>query len=356
MARFIVKRFDHHFNPQQNAFGFVRLIMALGVIVSHSWAIGGFGEDPLWYFSHERISYGFICVMFFFSISGFLIVRSQETLRSPIRFMWHRFLRVFPAFWVQLLSTAIFFVPLYCWFEGRPIVQFFEANFLVIKHYLTDNFLIRIHYWSIPPLLGNNPKPFTINGSLWSLIHEWHCYLLVLISGLLAQVNKEFGRVFILLATPASWALGISYTDPTPNTIMMMPYFLFGAAMYILRAKIPSHWSIFVLAIVLIPIGLTFEIMSILGPPAISYAAIWLATALPPQLSWFDNGRDISYGIYIYSYPVQQALTLAGMNELGLLRYMMISVAWVVIFGVLSWHLIEKPALRLKAWTPNAAR
>ena len=78
MARFIVKHFDHHFNPQQNAFGFVRLIMALGVIVSHSWAIGGFGEDPLWYFSHERISYGFICVMFFFSISGFLIVRSQE--------------------------------------------------------------------------------------------------------------------------------------------------------------------------------------------------------------------------------------------------------------------------------------
>ena len=55
----------------------------------------------------------------FFVLSGFLISRSG--LRSPSlgRFLWHRFLRIFPGYWVCLLICALVFGPLVAMYEHR---------------------------------------------------------------------------------------------------------------------------------------------------------------------------------------------------------------------------------------------
>ena len=51
---------------------------------------------------------------------------------------------------------------------------------------------------------------------------------------------------------------------------------------------------------------------------------------------------DLSYGIYIYAFPIQQ--TLAGYGQLNLLT----AVLTVLPFAAFSWFLVERPAMRLK--------
>jgi peptidoglycan/LPS O-acetylase OafA/YrhL len=59
---------------------------------------------------------------------------------------------------------------------------------------------------------------------------------------------------------------------------------------------------------------------------------------------------DLSYGIYIYGFPVQQTLVYYfGMDHISLIFTSLIISA---MLAYLSWHLIEAPALKLKNLKP----
>ena len=85
------------FDPRRNAFGLFRFALAALVIVSHCYPLGGFGRDPLEVVTAGRLSLGLFAVAMFFVLSGFLITRSASRT-SAIRFLWHRFLRIFPGY------------------------------------------------------------------------------------------------------------------------------------------------------------------------------------------------------------------------------------------------------------------
>ena len=53
---------------------------------------------------------------------------------------------------------------------------------------------------------------------------------------------------------------------------------------------------------------------------------------------------DYSYGVYIYGFPVQQAINAMAPNHTPLLNAVL-SVPCTLVLGVISWHLIEKPCL-----------
>jgi len=66
----------------------------------------------------------------------------------------------------------------------------------------------------------------------------------------------------------------------------------------------------------------------------------------------FGREHDFSYGLYVYSFPVQQTLTGLGLNAFGLLVYSLLSVSCSLVFAAFSWHFVEKHALKLKNWQP----
>jgi peptidoglycan/LPS O-acetylase OafA/YrhL len=101
------------FDPKRNAFAFLRMVLALLVIVCHCFALGGVGTDPLARITEGQHSLGETAVAIFFLLSGFLITRSGLRSRSVARFLWHRFLRIFPGYWVCLAVTAFLFSPLF---------------------------------------------------------------------------------------------------------------------------------------------------------------------------------------------------------------------------------------------------
>lgn len=92
---------------RHNSLNFLRLALALTVIVSHCVAFGAFGAWGSWQ-SFNRTPLGTLAVYGFFAISGYLIAGSVLS-HGPVRYLWQRFLRIFPAFWVCLIMTAFVF-------------------------------------------------------------------------------------------------------------------------------------------------------------------------------------------------------------------------------------------------------
>ena len=64
-----------------------------------------------------------------------------------------------------------------------------------------------------------------------------------------------------------------------------------------------------------------------------------------PNISKFLRGNDISYGVYIYHMLVIN--TLIELNINTKLSFLLTFVL-TVIFGFISWKVIEKPSLRFK--------
>jgi peptidoglycan/LPS O-acetylase OafA/YrhL len=65
-----------------------------------------------------------------------------------------------------------------------------------------------------------------------------------------------------------------------------------------------------------------------------------------PLLSNFRKIGDMSYGIYIYSFPIEQ--TFMYYFKFNIYELMISSLVVSIIFGYLSWHFIEKKALKYK--------
>jgi peptidoglycan/LPS O-acetylase OafA/YrhL len=260
------------FNPRNNAFGFLRLALAVLVVFSHSFPVGGFGSDPLDGLSKGRLNLGLVAVAMFFALSGFLIARSASTCPSVIRFLWHRFLRIFPGYWVCLLVCACLFVPVMSFIEFDTLTGAFSLPWNTPQSFMISNAgLFHLDGFSIPGilfirpnsiagLLRHNPVPNLLNGTLWTLPIEVTCYLA---AAALAPIGVLRRARFVVAALfVVSWGLyAFYYLDPIgfwgcfpiPGLkflVMLCPYFAAGSASFVYREKIPYSLTLFVISVV----------------------------------------------------------------------------------------------------------
>ncbi len=78
---------------------------------------------------------------------------------------------------------------------------------------------------------------------------------------------------------------------------------------------------------------------------------MWFAVRVP--ITRWDRYGDFSYGIYIIGWPLMVFATYFGLQKHGLIVYHLVVIIGVHVYAILSWHLIEKPAMSLKNWTPR---
>ena len=59
----------------------------------------------------------------------------------------------------------------------------------------------------------------------------------------------------------------------------------------------------------------------------------------------WERFGDYSYGTYIYAFVIQQCLVVMGLHQHGIGIYLASSLVLSTAAGVLSWYLIERPAI-----------
>jgi peptidoglycan/LPS O-acetylase OafA/YrhL len=355
------------FDPKNNAFAFMRCVLALLVIVSHSYSLGGFGNDPLASLTSGRQTLGVFAVAMFFVLSGFLITRSALNLPSAGRFLWHRFLRIFPGYWVCLIVSAFVIAPLVFEFEYGSAMEIFSrpdspqayvAGNFALLHWNGLSIWGTMNIWprSIGRIFVNNAYPWVMNGSLWSLPYEWLCYLIIALLtllGVLRRMRAMLLSIFLLLwaAYGFSWFAPQLFRQTFPcrclvELIMLSLYFLAGAVCYLYRGRILFSRALFFSACVLLLVGALLGAFGLVAPIVVPYAFLWLACTLP--IPRFDARGDFSYGLYIYAFPVQQTLAALGVPDAGFFLYILSSVAVTSLLAILSYRFVEAPCLKLK--------
>lgn len=348
---------------RNNSIGFLRLFFATLVIFSHGFGLGGFnaGAEPVVALSHNAWSFGGLAVCGFFFLSGFLVTRSYEGLRSLPRFLWHRIVRIFPGYWCCLLVSVVLFGPaLYVAAHGTLNGYWNAAPPGNPLAYLTENYSLDVDQFRIADIFAANPFPAAFNGSIWTLGNEFRAYLTVALLGVTGLLTSR--RTVVLGALLVLWAGSVFESFTTTlltqhhlifgifeNTYAfeeMFVYFFAGAAAYLYREYIPIKWPLFVIAAAATFAILPLPWFRVLMPLTLCYSTMWLMCCLP--LRSVDRRADLSYGIYIYAFPVQQTLWMLDANRLGIAPYMILSLLATLPLAAASWFLVEAPAMRLK--------
>ncbi len=355
------------FDPQKNAFGFLRLFLAVAVIVGHCYPVAGLEGEPVGVLTDGRHHLGSLAVGMFFVLSGFLITRSA--VRSPAlgRFVWHRFLRIFPGYWVCLVVSAFVIAPVMVMSEGGDwATPIFAVKNSALRYVTANAYIFRfdqLSWWGmlsvsssrIAGLFQANPYPGVINGSLWTLPFELLCYLgiAVLLACRLLRYRAVLLSVFL-----AAWSLyGLQLLNeplflayfPTrgfPIFCSVVLHFSTGAVLFLYADKIPFSPLWFAGAAALALGGMANAIGGFLVPVALGYVFLCLAFKLP--VGRFDTHGDFSYGAYIYAFPVQQCLAQLGFPAYGFGFFVVACILVTLGAAVFSYRWVEAPCLRLK--------
>jgi peptidoglycan/LPS O-acetylase OafA/YrhL len=324
------------------------------VLVSHTSAMGAFGTDPLLGVSEGRLTLGTLAVQCFFVLSGFLIARSYAHSRSLPQFLWHRILRIMPGFWVCLLVTALVFGPLHYYTLNHTLSRYFTTWDRGPWQYVLTNGQLEINQFDIFFMPLKVPYPGAFDGPLWSLIYEWRCYVCVAALGLVGA----WRRVPALGGIAATALVALPFIPSAVPLLVRIPYladvamrglvpfFFAGALLFVLRRFVPLDRWIATAACLLVIASLRDASLVPLRPLPLAYVVFWLGYRLP--LARFDARGDLSYGFYIYAFPVQQTLALWKANRFGVVVYTLLSAAVTLGLAWLSYHLIEKRFLKLK--------
>ena len=292
----------------------MRLIAALLVVVSHTFPLSGQPALRIW--GVEDL--GALGVSIFFAISGYLV--SASYLRDPKTYLAKRLLRIEPGLIASLVVTvvALGFV------TTAPAQVYWPQAAL----YVLRNALLYPATYELPGVFQAVPMPGVVNGVLWTLRLEFSFYLVLML------VRARRGPVLALVAACAVVWLAMTFATPEwaaerPTRIAFLVarnglLFFAGAALQILSVRVPMWLG-----------GLSALAFPLLGPLALPTAVVGLAR--PGKLP-----ADLSYGVYIYAFPIQQLLEAHGQLNLAT------AVLSVLPFAAASWFLVEKPAQALK--------
>jgi len=344
-------------SSEQNSFSFMRLALSTIVLAGHAAILSG-SRTVL---SIGKIPLTAICVFCFFALSGFLV--APGLLRNGVRYyIFRRVSRIYPAYLGVLASVAFGFS--WIWQILSPAKNF---NICQSLKYIFINILPppgifnqesrHINFLSGQPI--GVPLSGFSNGSLWSLSLEFMAY--VSLAGIFCSTRRDrtlFNKIInIVVMTILFWAIIFSvcysrlyFKSPTffEAVFSKWPYllcFFIGVGLNF-WPKHKSSKNVFTLLSLIIFVSASFNILlfAIVGAAALTYLVIQVGESrafvkIPLKL-------DISYGIYLYHYPVEQTFAHFRFLRENLILFILLSIIFSSMFAYLSAKFIEVPIQR----------
>jgi peptidoglycan/LPS O-acetylase OafA/YrhL len=332
----------------RNSFDLLRLGLAVVVVFNHAQDIGGFGLG--WFdraIKMQTIT-GYIAVLGFFGLSGFLVSQSFIRTGNWAVYVRHRALRLLPAFYTALILTAFVASP---WIAHLQHIPWKAGD---AEAFVFRNAGLKIRQWTVGPELKGLAFTGSINGALWSLFPEACCYLVLMVGGLCGWFSRRRYELVLLAALlfVVNAAANLPLTLPLttlPSIVVLnhlSPYvlaFLVGATVQTYREMAGLGGEGAVLFGLLSAAALKFGGWQIFGPVLFPLFILHLGHAFECRLK-----ADFSYGLYVYHFPILQIMAAGGLPRWGLLPYFLVGLTVALACGAASWFGIEKPALRYK--------
>lgn len=328
-----------------NAFGALRLVAAALVILGHSFVITGH-PPPAWF----GVPVHTLGLHIFFTLSGYLITRSWQQDPSLFRYAWRRALRIMPGLLGVVLLTVAVLGPLFTRLDLPAYLAAPETRLYLWNAALAP-------YYALPGVFQDG-RPFTaVNGSLWSLPVEVALYLLVPLLG----GRNRWVRLTLLPATAAACIAAYVFTQLRPDQVQpvfwwtSLPFglrfagdFALGALAWSWRLerllRLPAAAAALAVLALLPPgSGIAAAAAQLLLPYAV--LAVGLRARRPRARHW---RTDVSYGLYLWGCPVQQAIVSATGTQIGPWSLTALALAAAGLAALLSWHALEQPALAFK--------
>jgi peptidoglycan/LPS O-acetylase OafA/YrhL len=333
-----MKKLGHVFDPHRNALTTWRLVLAVGVVFWHSWPLTGHNMS---YAPASRLL-GDVFADGFFVISGFLITAAW--MRRPcLKEYWaSRVLRIFPGLWICLIVIAFVIAPIAAKVQHSSVTLSSELEYVV------NNALLNISHVDIDGTPADVPYPGVWNGSIWTLFFVLLCDVMVSALGVIGMLKRRW-VIPALLVAALFCSAHFSYTPPSYTWPQMLSrffvVFLAGALFYQYQDKIPAHWSLVALSVtIVVASGFTHN-YRVLGALPLAYAVIVSGALI--RKTRLRN--DLSYGVYIYAFPVQQLLASVGLARLNPFLFFLLATTATLPLAALSWFVVEKRAMALKS-------
>ena len=332
-----------------NSFGLVRVLAAIAVVLSHGYVVtfGAHAVEPLEMLTGYPL--GAHAVHVFFTVSGLLVAASFDRRPSVIAFGAARFFRIYPGL---IVATLVVFVLTASMFSTASMAEIIKGS---LTGYFAKIWIGLAGSGAIPGVFETLPYAGGVNVPLWTLKYEVISYIgLAAVMGIVVHTKwiSALQAASAVIVVSALWLLqGKAYDEAGFLDHIARFSFAFwtGVAAWHLRPRIPVNKEILVVLfaatawIVYLGLPLVPHFLMLLS----GYIALYVARYRYGALSAFTDKNDLSYGTYIYGWPVQQML-LVNFPEMHPLLNGFLALLVVLPMAYLSWRFVEKPALKLK--------
>lgn len=328
-------------STRENNLDLLRLIFAAAVILSHCWRLvdGNYKREPLFLLTgHLKI--GEVAVDGFFLLSGYLILASWIKAPEILEYGKKRVLRIYPAFVVASVLAAV-------------------IGALLNRQPLSDYLLNWKTAWNAISL-GQPTGPdgvMQLNVPLWTIRYEFFCYAVVGGLGLLFRKNVKWPWVAAWALTMCVWISGFLESKlQVISLVRFLAFFLTGGMFYLFKQSIVYRRPYALLACaLLVPALISDPASRAILPVAGGYLVFHIGFLDSPLLNRLRPTNDVSYGVYLYGWPVQKLL-IAAFGIASPILLFAVALPAAALLGFLSWKLVEEPFLRGRIAIPSFAK
>ncbi len=335
----------------RNNFDALRLLFASLVLASHAAELidGDRRREVLSRLTGGTLSFGEFAVNGFFALSGYLIVASWVRRPDLIAYARNRILRIYPGFIVAFAISVLVVGSL-----GAVSAADYLAAIAPWPFFWS---MITLHEPHLVASFVGQPHP-VVNGALWTIAYEFRCYVAVAavgsIVGLVAA--RALRTVWVALSaalivasclTPELFGPVGRETYAVFHTIRLSAIFFAGGSLYLLNFRgtarpLPLAVMVLVFAASLASPRFVTAGFAIVG--SLLILSVGLRTR---KWSVIRDWPDISYGTYLYGWPIQKLLHWY-LPTMGPALLFVTSLVLALGRGWLSWTFVERPFMQRK--------